>query len=71
MCMYVRVYIHTKVKQSHNRRRRGDRMYNSYLLTISALDGDEWSASRPARALAPGKGPIVQEAGWASEPVWT
>jgi hypothetical protein len=39
-----------------------------------ALDGGEWSASRPGRALAPGKGPtvpIVQEAGWAPEPVWT
>jgi hypothetical protein len=30
--------------------------------------------SRPGRALPPGKGapvPIVQEAGWAPEPVWT
>jgi hypothetical protein len=36
--------------------------------------GGEWSVSRLGRALAPGKGPpvpIVQEAGWASEPVWT
>jgi hypothetical protein len=35
--------------------------------------GSEWSASRPGRALHPGKGPplpIVQEAGWAPEPVW-
>jgi hypothetical protein len=34
----------------------------------------EWSASRPGRALAQGKGPsepIVQDAGWAPEPVWT
>jgi hypothetical protein len=34
----------------------------------------EWSASRPGRALPPGKGPpvpIVQEAGWTPEPVWT
>jgi hypothetical protein len=35
----------------------------------------EWSASRPGRALAPGKRPppvrIVQGAGWAPEPVWT
>jgi hypothetical protein len=34
----------------------------------------EWSASRLSRALPPGKGPpvpIVQEAGWAPEPVWT
>jgi hypothetical protein len=31
----------------------------------------EWSASRPGR-FTPGKDPvpIVQEAGWASEPVW-
>jgi hypothetical protein len=32
-----------------------------------ALDKGEWSASRPGRALAPGKGPpapILQEAGW-------
>jgi hypothetical protein len=34
----------------------------------------EWSASRPGRALPPGKGPpvpIVQEARWAPEPVWS
>jgi hypothetical protein len=34
----------------------------------------ERSASRPGRSSAPGKGPplpIVQEAGWAPEPVWT
>jgi hypothetical protein len=42
--------------------------------THSALDGGEWSASRHGRALPPGKGSpvaIVQEAGWAPEPVWT
>jgi hypothetical protein len=36
--------------------------------------GGEWSASRPNRALPPGKEPPVpigQEARWASEPVWT
>jgi hypothetical protein len=52
----------------------GERRYSSYLFTTSALDGGEWSASRPGRALLPGKGPpvpIVQEAGWAPEPVWT
>jgi hypothetical protein len=52
----------------------GERMHSSYSFTTSALDGGEWSASRPGRALAPGKGPpvpIVHEAGWASEPVWT
>jgi hypothetical protein len=48
--------------------------YSSYSFLTSALDGDEWSASRPGRALPPGKGPSVpigQEAGWAPEPVWT
>jgi hypothetical protein len=52
----------------------GERRYSSYSFTTSALDGDEWSASRPGRALPPEKGPPVpigQEAGWAPEPVWT
>jgi hypothetical protein len=47
---------------------------SSYSFTTSALGRGEWSASRPGRALTPGKVPpvpIVQEAGWASEPVWT
>jgi hypothetical protein len=48
-------------------------IYSSYSFTISALDEGEWTASRPGRALSPGKGPLVptgQEAGWAPEPVW-
>jgi hypothetical protein len=52
----------------------GERRYSSYSFPTSALDGGEWSASRPGRALAPGIGPpvpIVQEAGRAPEPVWT
>jgi hypothetical protein len=66
----------SKVKQSRYtpwRRLRGEE-YSSYSFTTSALDGGEWSASRLGRALLPGKGPpvpIVQEAGWAPEPVWT
>jgi hypothetical protein len=43
------------------------RSYSSYSFSTSAIDGGEWSASRPGRALPPGKGPpvpIVQEAGW-------
>jgi hypothetical protein len=38
------------------------------------LDGGEWSASCPGRALPSGNGtpvPIVREAGWAPEPDWT
>jgi hypothetical protein len=51
-----------------------ERRYSSYSFSTSALDVGEWSASRPGRALATGKGPlvpIVQEAGWAPELVWT
>jgi hypothetical protein len=51
-----------------------ERRQSSYSVSTSALDGGEWSASCPGLALAPGKGPpvsIVQEAGWAPEPVWT
>jgi hypothetical protein len=35
------------------------RRYSSYSLLTSALDGDEWSASRLDRALPPRKGPPV------------
>jgi hypothetical protein len=48
-------------------------MYSSYSFTTSALDR-EWSALRPGRALPLGKGPpapIVPEAEWAPEQVWT
>jgi hypothetical protein len=31
-----------------------ERKYNSCLFLTSALDGDEWSTSRPGRALSPG-----------------
>jgi hypothetical protein len=55
-------------------RRMGERRYSSYSYLTSAPDGGEWSASRPSRALPPGKGPPVpigQEDGWAPKPVWT
>jgi hypothetical protein len=65
-----------KIKQSNNTpmEARGEKRYNSYTFTVWALDGGEWSASGPDSALPPGKGPtvpIVQEAGWAPEPVRT
>jgi len=39
----------------------------------AALEGGEWSAARPGPHFTPGKdlAPILQEAGWASGPVWT
>jgi hypothetical protein len=33
----------------------GEEEYSSYSFWTSALDGGEWSASRPVRALAPGE----------------
>jgi hypothetical protein len=65
------VHIKSKAVPLHAMKAR---RYSSYSFLISALDGGEWSASRPGRALRPGKGPSVpirQEAGWAPEPVWT
>jgi hypothetical protein len=50
------------------------RSYSCCSLLTSALGGGEWSASRPVRASPTGKRPpvpIVQEAGWAPELVWT
>jgi hypothetical protein len=38
-------------------RHLGGEVYSSSFST-SALDGGEWSASRPGRALTPGKGPL-------------
>ena len=47
-------------------------MYSYTLPSTSALDGGGWSTLRPGR-FTPGKDPvpIVQEAGWATGPVWT
>jgi hypothetical protein len=46
-----------KVKQSRYTpwRRLGEEVYSSYSFSTSALDGGEWSASRPGRALTPGE----------------
>jgi hypothetical protein len=52
---------------------QGVRMYSSYSFKTSALDGDSGQRYAPPLFI-PGDGPpvpIVQEAGWAPEPVWT
>jgi hypothetical protein len=52
----------------------GERMYSSYSFSTSALNGGRVVSVTPRPRFTPGKGPpvpIVQEAGWASEPVWT
>jgi hypothetical protein len=38
-------------------RLQGERRYSSFSFLISEVDGDEWLASRPGRALPPGKDP--------------
>jgi hypothetical protein len=47
----------TIVKQSRYTpwRRLGGEEYSSYSFSTSALDGGEWSASRPCRAFTPGE----------------
>jgi hypothetical protein len=71
---YIKELEKVKIHSHNTLMEAQERMYSSYSFLTSALDGGEWSALRPGRALAPGKGPpvpIVQEAGWAPEPVWT
>jgi hypothetical protein len=48
-----------KAKQSRHTPwwRLGETRYSSYSFLTSALDGDEWSASRPGRTLPRGKDP--------------
>jgi hypothetical protein len=47
-----------KLKLSHYMTWRClERKYSSYSFSTSALEGGEWSASRPCSALAPGNGP--------------
>jgi hypothetical protein len=55
-------------------RRLGERRYSSYSFSISAVDGVSGQRHASAALLAPEKGhpvPVVPEAGWALEPVWT
>jgi len=49
------------VKTCHNTRCAGTKWerWELFLILISALDGGEWLASRPGRALPPGKVPPV------------
>jgi hypothetical protein len=66
-------YFFVKVKHSHYTPME-ERKYSSYSFMTSAVDGDEWSVSRPGCTLPLGKRPPVpigQEAGWAPEAVWT
>jgi hypothetical protein len=52
--------------QTHTYGGAGGRLYRSYSFTTSELDGGEWSASSPGRALTSGKKPPVTHwtGGW-------
>jgi hypothetical protein len=80
VCIYIYTHTHTHTHKDKvdplrsTEAHLGERRYSTDIFFTSALEGDEWSASRPGRALPPGKEPsvpIIQEAGWAPEPVWT
>jgi hypothetical protein len=78
MCVCVRYFIsavmYKKVVPLRSiEAHLGERRYSSYYFFTSALEGGEWWASRPGRALPPEKKPpvpTIQGAGWAPEPVW-
>jgi len=64
-----------QVKKSKVAGHEGPKVWVRYSPTLSltsALDGDGWSTPRPG-LFTPGKDsvPILKEAGWAPEPVWT
>jgi hypothetical protein len=80
LCIYLFIYcigalfttfICKKAKQSRYTpwRRLGGEEYSSYSFSTSALDGVSGQCHAPAALLPPV--PIVQEAGWTPEPVWT
>jgi hypothetical protein len=51
----LRLRLNLKLFNYTPRRRLDGEEYSSYSFSTSALDGGEWSVSRPGRALAPGK----------------
>ena len=67
----VKVKVKVKFTLEQTTKAKGSSRGIAVLLT-SALDVGGWSTPRPGR-FTPGKDPvfIVQEAGWASGPVWT
>jgi hypothetical protein len=67
-------HVSYKAVPLHAMEALGGEKYSSYSFSTSALDGVSGQRHAPAALLPPGKGPpvpIVQEAGWTPEPVWT
>jgi hypothetical protein len=61
--------VRVKLSRCSHAGAKEEMTYSSYSFLTSALNGGEWSESRPGRALP--TVPIVQKAGWASKLVWT
>jgi hypothetical protein len=62
---FISAKKHSKIVPLRHTDTKGESSYSSYSFT-SALDGGEWSASRPGTTVPPGKErpvPTVQEAG--------
>jgi hypothetical protein len=69
----IKTQMGTHSRSEHGRRTWMEMRYSSASFLTSALDRVSGQRHAPA-ALYPLKGPlvpIVQEAGWAPEPVWT
>jgi hypothetical protein len=78
IAVYAEKHTKQKIKVKLSRYRHAGtkwkRSYSSYSLLTSALDGREWSVSRPGRVLPrrmDSPVPIVQDAARASVLVWT
>jgi hypothetical protein len=52
--MHARAHTH-KAQPLQAMEMQGERRYRSYSFLTLGLDGDQWSASRPGHALAPGE----------------
>jgi hypothetical protein len=75
LCIAI-IFVLLKLKLPHYTpwRRLGESSYSSYSFLTSALDRGWVVSGTPRPYFAPGKGPpvpVVQEARWAPEPVWT
>ena len=66
----LKINVKSTLEEATKGKRGSSGIASCTLSLSSALDGSGWSTPRPGR-FTPGKNPvpIVQEAGWASEPV--
>jgi hypothetical protein len=73
-CIFVQSLKVEKLSRYHHEGDKRDRRCSSYSFLTSAVDGSEWSASRPGRVLPPEKGSrysLDRRLGGTSQLVWT